>query len=69
MPANPSWTRPRWLPDKAGDLDGRKLALSETVGSLTAKGVSFESPLPRGRAGAPDCRRRDGRRSLARRLQ
>ena len=32
--------------DKAGDLDGRKLILSETVGSLTAKGVSFESPLP-----------------------
>jgi membrane-bound lytic murein transglycosylase B len=33
-------------PDKAGDLDGRKLALSETIGSLTAKGVSFEAPLP-----------------------
>jgi membrane-bound lytic murein transglycosylase B len=32
--------------DKAGDLDGRKLILSETVGSLAAKGVSFESPLP-----------------------
>jgi membrane-bound lytic murein transglycosylase B len=32
--------------DKADDLDGRKLALSETVGSLMAKGVSFESPLP-----------------------
>jgi membrane-bound lytic murein transglycosylase B len=33
-------------PEKAGDLDGRKLALSETIGSLTAKGVSFEAPLP-----------------------
>jgi membrane-bound lytic murein transglycosylase B len=32
-------------PEKAGDLDGRKLALSETVGSLAAKGVSFEGPL------------------------
>jgi membrane-bound lytic murein transglycosylase B len=32
--------------EKAGDLDGRKLALSETVGSLAAKGVSFEGPLP-----------------------
>jgi membrane-bound lytic murein transglycosylase B len=33
-------------PEKAGDLDGRKLALSETIGSLVAKGVSFEAPLP-----------------------
>jgi membrane-bound lytic murein transglycosylase B len=33
-------------PEKAGDLDGRKLALSETIGSLTAKGVSFEASLP-----------------------
>jgi membrane-bound lytic murein transglycosylase B len=33
-------------PDKAADLDGRKLALSDTVGSLMAKGLSFESPLP-----------------------
>ena len=32
-------------PEKAADLDGRKLALSETVGSLAAKGVSFEGPL------------------------
>jgi membrane-bound lytic murein transglycosylase B len=32
-------------PDKAGDLDGRKLALSETVGSLAAKGVSFDGAL------------------------
>jgi membrane-bound lytic murein transglycosylase B len=37
-------------PDKAADLDGRKLLLTETVGSLMAKGVAFESPLP---AGAP----------------
>jgi membrane-bound lytic murein transglycosylase B len=34
------------LPEKAGELDGRKLALSETVSSLAAKGVSFEAPLP-----------------------
>lgn len=34
------------LPEKAADLDGRKLALSETVGSLAAKGVSFDTPLP-----------------------
>jgi membrane-bound lytic murein transglycosylase B len=33
-------------PEKAGDLDGRKLALSETIGSLTAKGVSFDASLP-----------------------
>jgi membrane-bound lytic murein transglycosylase B len=33
-------------PEKAADLDGRKLALSETVGSLNAKGVSFDSALP-----------------------
>jgi membrane-bound lytic murein transglycosylase B len=33
-------------PEKVADLDGRKLALSDTVGSLMAKGVSFESPLP-----------------------
>ena len=32
-------------PDKAPDLDGRKLALSETVGSLRTKGVSFDSLL------------------------
>jgi membrane-bound lytic murein transglycosylase B len=33
-------------PEKAGDLDGRKLALSETVASLEAKGVNFDAPLP-----------------------
>jgi membrane-bound lytic murein transglycosylase B len=33
-------------PEKPPDLDGRKLALSETVGSLRTKGVSFDSPLP-----------------------
>ncbi|HEY5264998.1 MAG TPA: lytic murein transglycosylase B [Steroidobacteraceae bacterium] len=32
--------------DKPPDLDGRKLVLSETVGSLTSKGVSFDSMLP-----------------------
>jgi membrane-bound lytic murein transglycosylase B len=32
-------------PEKAGDLDGRKLALSETVASLEAKGVSFDAAL------------------------
>jgi membrane-bound lytic murein transglycosylase B len=29
--------------EKAGDLDGRKLALSETLASLAAKGVSLEA--------------------------
>jgi membrane-bound lytic murein transglycosylase B len=33
-------------PDKVADLDGRTLSLSETVGSLRAKGVNFDSPLP-----------------------
>jgi membrane-bound lytic murein transglycosylase B len=33
-------------PERAADLDGRKLTLSETVASLMAKGVSFESALP-----------------------
>jgi len=33
-------------PDKPADLDGRKLALSETVASLHSKGVSFDSGLP-----------------------
>ena len=32
-------------PDKATDLDGRTLGLSETVESLRTKGVSFDSPL------------------------
>ncbi|MDB6086468.1 MAG: hypothetical protein JWN43_4349 [Gammaproteobacteria bacterium] len=31
---------------KSEDLDGRKLALSDTVESLKAKGVEFDSPLP-----------------------
>src|SRR5277367_724391 len=32
-------------PGKSADLDGRKLVLSETVGSLRAKGVNFESAM------------------------
>jgi membrane-bound lytic murein transglycosylase B len=32
--------------DKAPELDGRKLALSETVASLHTKGVAFDSELP-----------------------
>jgi membrane-bound lytic murein transglycosylase B len=32
--------------DKAAGLDGRKLALSDTVESLQAKGVTFDSALP-----------------------
>ena len=32
--------------DKPESLDGRKLDLAESVGSLMAKGVSFDSPLP-----------------------
>ena len=54
---------------RPADLDGRKLAPVGDRGSLTAKGVSFESPLARGRAGAADRRRRSGRRSLAGWLQ
>jgi membrane-bound lytic murein transglycosylase B len=34
------------VPEKAGDLDGRKLALSETVASLAAKGVTLDAALP-----------------------
>jgi membrane-bound lytic murein transglycosylase B len=33
-------------PAKEADLDGRKLELDETVGSLKAKGVSFDSSMP-----------------------
>ena len=33
-------------PVKPAELDGRKLALDETVGSLKAKGIDFDSPLP-----------------------
>ena len=36
--------------NKPADLDGRKLALVESVGSLRSKGVNFESSMP---AGAP----------------
>lgn len=32
--------------DKVTDLDGRKLALADTVESLQAKGVAFDSSLP-----------------------
>jgi membrane-bound lytic murein transglycosylase B len=32
--------------DKPLELDGRKLALSETVGSLKSKGLAFDSTLP-----------------------
>jgi len=32
--------------DRPESLDGRKLDLSESVGSLMTKGVSFDSPLP-----------------------
>jgi membrane-bound lytic murein transglycosylase B len=33
-------------PDKAQDLDGRTLALNETIGSLKAKGVGIDTSLP-----------------------
>ena len=42
----PVLSEARAEPDKAPDLDGRKLALSETVGSLRSSGVSFDSSLP-----------------------
>jgi membrane-bound lytic murein transglycosylase B len=33
-------------PDKAAELDGRKLDLDETVGSLKAKGIQFDTSMP-----------------------
>jgi membrane-bound lytic murein transglycosylase B len=33
-------------PEKTADLDGRKLGLSESIASLAAKGVNFETSLP-----------------------
>jgi membrane-bound lytic murein transglycosylase B len=33
-------------PGKEADLDGRKLALDETVGALKARGVGFDSSMP-----------------------
>ncbi len=41
----PVLSEARVTPDKPADLDGRKLALSETVGSLRTKGVSFDTEL------------------------
>lgn len=45
-PGEPVLTEATVEPDKAADLDGRKLVLAETVGSLKEKGVSFDSSLP-----------------------
>jgi len=45
-PGEPVLSEANVDPDKAADLDGRKLILTETVESLKAKGVSFDSPLP-----------------------
>jgi membrane-bound lytic murein transglycosylase B len=44
-PGEPVLSEATVAPDKAGDLDGRNLALAETVGSLRAKGVTFDSTL------------------------
>ncbi len=33
-------------PDKSAELDGHKLALDDSVETLKAKGVTFDSPLP-----------------------
>jgi membrane-bound lytic murein transglycosylase B len=33
-------------PDKARDLDGRTMSLAETIGSLNARGVTVDRPLP-----------------------
>ena len=38
-------------PDKAADLDGRKLALADTIESLKAKGREFRQRAAAGRAG------------------
>jgi membrane-bound lytic murein transglycosylase B len=45
-PGEPVLSEATVEPDKAADLDGRKLVLAETVGSLKEKGVSFDSSLP-----------------------
>ncbi|MGC1387579.1 MAG: lytic murein transglycosylase B [Steroidobacteraceae bacterium] len=45
-PGEPVLSEATAKPDMAADMDGRKLDLSETVGSLKDKGVSFDSPLP-----------------------
>jgi len=42
----PVLTEATVAPEKAGELDGRKLELSETVASLAAKGVSLDTVLP-----------------------
>ena len=44
-PGEPVLSEATVAPERAADLDGRNLALSETVGSLRAKGVSFDSTL------------------------
>lgn len=44
-PGEPVLSEANVTPDKAPELDGRTLALSETVGSLRAKGVNFDSGL------------------------
>jgi membrane-bound lytic murein transglycosylase B len=45
-PGEPVLSEANVEPDKAADLDGRKLTLAETVASLKEKGVSFDSSLP-----------------------
>jgi membrane-bound lytic murein transglycosylase B len=45
-PGEPVLSEANVEPDKAADLDGRKLILAETVESLREKGVSFDSSLP-----------------------
>jgi membrane-bound lytic murein transglycosylase B len=45
-PGDPVLSEATVDPDKAVQLDGRKLALDETVGSLKAKGVNFETSMP-----------------------
>jgi membrane-bound lytic murein transglycosylase B len=44
-PGEPVLSEASVTPDKTSELDGRTLALSETVGSLRAKGVNFDSGL------------------------
>ena len=45
-PGEPVLSEATAKPDMAADLDGRRLDLSETVGSLKEKGVNFDSLLP-----------------------
>ena len=68
-PGEPVLSEANVDPDKTADLDGRKLVLEETVGSLKAKGVSFDSSLPPDAPAVLIAADEARRRALARGLQ